>query len=179
MVGNFNTVRSQFVIVQGIAELNKKRITNFDFYFVGKRTQNLESLYDDCVRYCEQNKLDNVHFLGARDDVPSLLKSADGFVYSTNSDTFGIAVVEAMAAGVPVIVNDWAVMKEITKDGKWATLFKTEDVEDCANAIEDLLNNLEARKADAQEIAKQVRKEYSIEKHIERLDNIYRLVIGC
>ncbi|MCQ2312234.1 MAG: glycosyltransferase family 4 protein [Paludibacteraceae bacterium] len=177
MVGNFNTVRSHLVVVKSIAKLKEKGIANFDFYFVGKRTQDLEYLYDDCVQFCEKNDLDNVHFLGARDDVPSILKSSDGFVYSSASDTFGIAVVEAMAAGLPVIVNDWVVMKEITKNGQWATLYESENVVDCTRKIEDLLNNLEVRKAEAKEIARQVREEYSIERHIERLDNIYRLVV--
>ncbi len=177
MVGNFNTVRSQYVVVQSIAKLKQSGIDNFDFYFVGKRTQGLEHLYDDCEELCKKEKLTNVHFLGARDDVPSLLKSVDGFVYSSASDTFGIAVVEAMAAGLPVIVNDWAVMKEITKNGQWATLFKTENAEDCAHKIENLLHQLKERKAQAQGIAKEVRKEYSIEKHIERLTEIYNSII--
>lgn len=180
MVGNFQGGRSPMVICQALNRLKAKQPSyNVQFYFIGKRVEAEPWRYDECVRYCEEHNLANVHFLGGRNDVPELLHQMDGFVYSTEHDTFGIAVVEAMAAGVPVIVNDWAVMKEITKAGKWATLFKSDDIAACANAIEDLLNNLEARKADAKEIAKQVREEYSIEKHIERLDNIYRLVIGC
>lgn len=176
MVGNFNTVRSQNIIVRSVATLRQRGIENFDFYFIGMRTLGLEHLYDDCVEFCRKAHLTNVHFLGARNDVPSFLKSADGFVYSSVCDTFGIAVVEAMAAGLPVIVNDWAVMKEITKDGQWAMLFKTEDAEDCANKIENLLNHLEERKKQAKVIAQEVREEYSIEKHIKRLSEIYQTI---
>ncbi len=47
----------------------------------------------------------HVHFLGARPDVPDLLASADVFVLPTRGETFGRAVVEAMAAGVPVVAS--------------------------------------------------------------------------
>ncbi len=178
MVGNFQGGRSPIVVCQALNRLKgMTQSYNMQFYFIGKRVEAEPWRYDECVQYCEAHKLANVHFLGGRNDVPELLHQMDGFVYSTEHDTFGIAVVEAMAAGLPVIVNDWDVMKEITKNGQWATLFKTEVAVDCADKIEDLLNNLEKRKAEAQGVAEQVRKEYSIEKHIERLNDVYRLVV--
>lgn len=69
-------------------------------------------------------------FLGLWDDVPSLLATMDAFVYATRHDSFGIAVVEAMASRVPTFVNDWGVMNELTKGGRYATLYKTDDIED-------------------------------------------------
>lgn len=173
MVGNFTSVRSQMVICKALALLNNK----IHFYFIGKRANKEEWRYDECVRFCEENNLTNVHFLGGRNDIPDLLHQIDGFVYSTANDTFGIAVVEAMAAGIPVVVNDHPVMREVTNNGGWATLFKSDDIAACANAIEDLLLHLAERKATAKNTAKQVREEYSIEKHIERLDHIYKLVV--
>lgn len=47
----------------------------------------------------------HVHFLGSRTDVPDLLASADVFVLPTRGETFGRAVVEAMAAGIPVVAS--------------------------------------------------------------------------
>lgn len=171
MVGNFQGGRSPLVVCKALTT-----IKNVHFYFIGKRVDAEGWRYDECVAYCKTHGLDNVHFLGGRNDVPQLLQLMDGFVYSTEHDTFGIAVVEAIAAGLPVIVNDWEVMKEVTHNGEWATLFKTEDIADCANKIEDLVAHLPERKAKAQQIAKEVRKEYSIEKHIERLNEIYNTI---
>lgn len=173
MVGNFTSVRSQIVICKAFTKIKRK----VDFYFIGKQAKDEEWRYDECVAYCEQHKLSNVHFLGSRGDVPDLLRQMDGFVYSTENDTFGIALAEAMAAGLPTIANDHPIVKEITKDGKWATLFKSGDARDCADKIEDLLNCLGERKAQAQIVAKEVHKKYSIEKHIERLTEIYNSII--
>lgn len=173
MVGNFVRVRAQNIIVKSIQVLSHQGVQNFDFYFVGKRDPKEPWRYDDCVKYCEENELKNVHFLGGRGDVPAILQNIDGFVYATDHDTFGIAVVEAMASGLPVIVNDWDVMREITREGEWATLYRTDDREDCANAIRGMLENIDETKKRAEQIAVEVRKAYSIKSHIQRLAEVY------
>ena len=121
----------------------------------------------------KENQLMNVHFLGGREDVPELLKTMDGFVYSTEHDTFGIAVIEAIAASVPVIVNDWDVMMEITNRGEWATIYPTGNVEQLANEMERLIAHLEEYKLKAKKYAVKVQERFSIEKHIERLSAVY------
>ena len=177
MVRNFVRGRAQSSICRSIKLLRDRGCTGFDFYFVGKRDEAEPWRYDDCVRYCRENGLENVHFLGGRGDVPAVLQHIDGFVYATDHDTFGIAVVEAMAAGIPVVVNDWQVMTEITHDGQWAALYRTGDDADCARAVSELLEHLADRKRKAAAIAPQVRAAYSIERHISRLAEIYDKII--
>ena len=173
MVGNFVRGRSQMVIVKALHKL-KEKIGKWDFYFIGRKDEGQAWRYDECVQYCEDNQLTNVHFVGARSDVPILLKTMDGFVYSTEHDTFGIAVIEAIAAGLPVVVNDWDVMKEVCGEAnEGIRYFRTEDVEDAADKIAELLGNLETSKKVAEANAKRVREKYSIEKHIERLNEVY------
>ena len=183
MVGNFMTGRDHLTLIKALVKVygvKCKVYGDFDFYFIGKRSEATPYIYDECVRVCEENKMKNVHFLGGRGDVPALLKHMDGFVYSTDHDTFGIAVVEAMAAGLPIVVNDWPVMKEVCGDSNenYVRYFRSKDVEDCAEAILQLLKDLEkptkefnARCAHNSEY---VRERYSIESYIERLVNIYK-----
>lgn len=173
MVGNFGSVRSQSIIARSIHLLKERRVQNFQFYFVGRKVAGEDWRYEECEQYCKENGLDNVHFLGGRGDVPLLLRHLDGFVYSTSHDTFGIAVVEAMASGIPVIVNDYPTMQEVTKNGKWAELYQTGDVKSCANKIMELINNLELRSENAIQISKDVRNMFSIEKHIVKLNQVY------
>lgn len=176
MVGNFIKGRSQMVVVKALRELSEKckvEGVKWDFYFIGRRDEAEPWRYDECVKYCEEQQLDNVHFLGAREDVPELLRMMDGFVYSTEHDTFGIAVIEAIAVGVPVIVNDWDVMLEITNQGEWATIYKTGDAEQLAEAIGQLIENPAEYKENAKVYAEQVRERFSFEKHIKRLSAMY------
>ncbi|MGB4415111.1 MAG: glycosyltransferase family 4 protein [Paludibacter sp.] len=176
-VGNFNEVRDQLTLCRFALELKKAAI-DFHFIFVGRRLESMPHLYDDCVNYCKQNGLeDKVLFLGSRTDIPRILDQLDAFVYATDHDTFGIAVVEAMAVGVPVFVNDWEVMKEITVDGKYATLYKTKDEKDLLREFMLFLQNKQVCQSKAIEAAKFVKETYSIEKHIDTLQEVYNQIL--
>lgn len=179
MVGNFVSGRDHVTLVRALQLLNEQSVNNFDFYFIGKRNEAEPQLYDECEQICRLNNITHVHFLGARSDVPALLNSMDGFVYSTDHDTFGIAIVEAMYAGLPIVVNDWPVMKEVcgSIEKNAIAYFKSKDAEDCANAMEKLLTDIttstpEFKKRSAHN-AQWVREHYSLEVYIGRLHHIY------
>jgi glycosyltransferase involved in cell wall biosynthesis len=65
---------------------------------------------------------DVVKFLGSRPDVPELLGISDLMVHATHSEGFGIVLIEAMAAGVPVIASDLPPCREILDDGRCGVL---------------------------------------------------------
>lgn len=174
MVGNFVDVRSQIVICRSIKLLKEQGVDNFDFYFVGKRVESEASLYDNCVCYCEENGLtDVVHFMGSRGDIPAILQHVDGFVYSTDHDTFGIAVVEALLAGLPVIANDWVVMKEISHEGEFMTLFETGNEVDCCAKMRTLIENIDVFSRETKKRIDTVKNIFSIEKHIDGITAVY------
>ena len=173
MVGNFNQVRDQMTICRFIDLLNAEGV-NFKFIFIGKKVEGCENLYNDCIQYIHDKDLDSkVHFLGVRNDVPEILPYLDAFIYSTNHDTFGIAVVEAMALGLPVFVNDWEVMCEITDNGIHANLYKTKDENDLLQHFLLFLQNKEEYIARAKDAIIYVNQKFSIEKHINNLKTLY------
>lgn len=63
------------------------------------------------------NLIKNMEFLGERDDIPGLLSRCDIFVLSSIAEGFGLVLVEAMAAGVPVVATDVGGINEIVRDG--------------------------------------------------------------
>ena len=175
-VGNFNSVRDQFTLCRFLKLLKEQQI-DFHFVFIGRRVENESNLYDDCINFCTDYNLQScVTFLGGRSDVPSLLPQFDAFMYSTSHDTFGIAVVEAMAAGIPVFVNDWEVMVEITESGSLSTLYKTRDETDLLRHFLVFLQDITGYKMKANDTSEFVRKQYSIENHILKLKEIYNLL---
>ena len=173
MVGNFMSGRSQMVVCKGL-KLLKERNVGFDFYFVGKKTKESPRLYNECVSFCDKNNLSEcVHFVGGRGDVPAILNHVDGFVYSTVRDTFGIAVIEAMAVGLPVVVNDWPVMKEISANGGSVVFFESDNEMDCCDKMQKLIMDIDNCKMKAERDAVAVREFYSIEKHISSMAKVY------
>ena len=176
MVGNFVSVRSQSLVCRAIGLLQERDIAKFDFYFVGRRNENEPWRYDDCVNYCQTHGLDNVHFVGGRGDVPAILKHIDAFVYSSDHDTFGIAVVEALVCGIPVFVNDLDVMCELFSIGGISTFsqYKSKSAESLADKLTDYLHHPQQYVESAKQDAVKIRKRFSIQEHTKCLLELYK-----
>jgi glycosyltransferase involved in cell wall biosynthesis len=58
-----------------------------------------------------------IHFTGARGDVPAILRAADLFVLYAIAEPFGLAILEAMSSGTPVIATEVGGIPEIVEDG--------------------------------------------------------------
>lgn len=170
MVGNFVRGRSQQVICRVLSVLHEKQVP-FEMYFVGRKSVEEPWRYDECKSIVEG--IQTVHFLGGRSDVPAILKQMDICVYATHHDTFGIAVAEAIVAGLPTLVNDYPVMMEVTNDGEWATLYASDNVDECCQKLEAILTNLPRSKEIAAVASRKIRNKFSIEEYINNLKLIY------
>ncbi len=88
---------------------------------------------------------DRVHFAGRRSDVVDLLTAADLFVLpSSEREGLGIAIVEAMACGLPVIGSDIGGIPEVIQDGETGLLVPPATPDKLAAAILQLLNDAES-----------------------------------
>ena len=116
-----------------------------------------------------------VHFLGRRADIPSLLKMADLYVHSSISEGFGIAVAEALAAGLPVIASDVPGLNEVVAGG--GILFQTGDVDSLAGHISRLLQSRELR-AEWGKKASARGREFSIERTAEAYIRVFECVLA-
>lgn len=101
----------------------------------GNERNRLEALTRDT------NMQDRVSFLGFRDDVPSIMKSADIFVLPAPTEPFGLVVVEAMLAGLPVVAVDNGGPAEIVITEQTGILVTRGDVNAMGKAITTLLEN--------------------------------------
>jgi len=84
-------------------------------------------------------------FLGMRRDVPELLAASDVFAFPTLLEGFGLAAVEAMAAGLPVVASDLPALAAIVEDGRTGILVPAGDAE----ALGDALGRILADRASA------------------------------
>ena len=96
----------------------------------------LESLQDDC------SDLSEVSFLGRvpYQNLPQLYNEHDLFVFPSVTDTFGMAVLEAQACGLPAIVSNVGGPKEIVRHGMTGHVLPVDDVQswvDCLNRMID------------------------------------------
>lgn len=85
--------------------------------------------------------------LGERSDVPALLAAADVFVLSSTSEGMPMTVIEAMAAGLPVVASDVGGMRELVEHGVTGLLVPARDADALAGALADLLADPARRRA--------------------------------
>ncbi|HEY6836006.1 MAG TPA: glycosyltransferase family 4 protein [Gaiellaceae bacterium] len=87
-----------------------------------------------------------VELLGSRDDVPELLAAADIFVLSSRSEGFPVSILEAMAAGLPVVATDVGGISEAVVQGETGLLVPPNDPFALAEALERLIQDAPLRR---------------------------------
>ena len=117
---------------------------------------------------------DRVTFLGWRRDVAAILKASDIYVHSTNSDGFGIAACEAMAAGVPVVASDVPGLAELVRGA--GLLFPVGDERALSDAITALIKSPERRQEVGRACQERAR-QFSIENTVDRCIAMYEGVL--
>jgi glycosyltransferase involved in cell wall biosynthesis len=118
---------------------------------------------------------DRVRFLGRRSDVPELLKASDIYVHVPLYEGFGIAVIEAMAAGLPVIASDVPGLAQVV--GDWGVRIPPKDPEALAGAIRRLLDSSELRREFAQKSIRRAA-DFDIEKTVDGYIEVYEDVLS-
>lgn len=175
MIGNFvNTGRDQLTVCKALKVIHDDGV-DFQFLFVGRKSSQFPEIYDQCVHFCDANSLSqNVHFLGAREDVPRILSELNLFVYASNHDTFGIAVIEAMLAAVPVFVNDLEIFDIIGENGKYLSVYPTKDYRNLADMIVSFLHDAQSFVQKSRCAKRYAAEKYSIDRNISDLLKVYR-----
>ena len=99
----------------------------------------------------ELGAYDDVRFLGKQEPVEEILSIADIFLMPSGSETFGLAALEAMACGVPVIASEIGGLPELVIDGETGFLCELGDIDSYTSACDQLLkdDNLHQRMAKA------------------------------
>ncbi len=82
-----------------------------------------------------------VHFVGQREDVPEIMKTADLTLLPSADEPFGTAAVESMAMGTPTLVSDDGGMREFVEDGVSGCVLPTHDPVVWARTAADLLGD--------------------------------------
>jgi glycosyltransferase involved in cell wall biosynthesis len=114
-----------------------RRRSDFHLLLVGRGTDS-----PDMVRAVAEAGLKDVATLaGPRDDVAGILARADVFVLSSDRETFGLAVLEAMAAAAPVVATDLPALAELISQGEDGLLVPPADPAALAGALELMLDD--------------------------------------
>jgi N-acetyl-alpha-D-glucosaminyl L-malate synthase BshA len=121
----------------------------------------------------------DVRFIGKQEPVEEILSIADLFLMPSGSETFGLAALEAMACGVPVVSSDIGGLPELNLDGVTGFLRPFGDVEGMTDAARRILTEpgLHARMAEA--ARRRAVEEFEIDSIVPRYEAHYERVLAA
>lgn len=141
MVARLNTIKDHDTLIRAFAIVHKQ-FPNTSLWIIGDGNQKLP-LQNLAKELAVEN---DVVFWGSRCDVPELLGQMDIYAFSTTiNEGFGIALIEAMAAKLPIIATDVPACREVLAHGKAGGLISPQNPEALANQLYPLLESPEQR----------------------------------
>jgi len=117
---------------------------------------------------------DQVHFLGHRDDVPRLLPHFDVLLSSSAYEGQSNAIMEAMAAGVPVVATDIPGTRDLVTSGETGYLVPVGDRASMAKYMQRLIDDRETARRFADAARRRVQEQFSVENMVDRHAALYR-----
>ncbi len=129
---------------------------------------------EPCEALCASKGIENkVVFLGNSSEVDKILCFSDLFLLPSEKESFGLAALEAMASGVPVISSNAGGLPEVNQHGESGYLSDVGDVDDmAANAISILESDEELRKFKNRAVA--VARKFDTDKIVPLYENVYK-----
>ncbi len=121
---------------------------------------------------------DRFHLLGLRPDVPGLLKTADAFVFPSRTEGLPNALLEAMAAGLPVVTTDAPGCSDLVRDADTGLIVPPDDPPALAAALAKLLADQSLRVRLGASAAGHVRRNFRLEKCFGEYLALYAEVVG-
>jgi len=170
-VGRMVPVKNQTVLIRAFSSITKE-YQNVELLFVGDG-----ALRSDLERLSMELGLsNNIRFVGEipRQRVYKVLGKSNVFVMPSSAEGFCVAAVEAMAAGLPVVVSDIPVFHEVV--GEPGLFADPNDPTAFAYAISDLLRDPERRRTLGQANRDRARNRFSLERTALEYYNIYKQV---
>jgi glycosyltransferase involved in cell wall biosynthesis len=114
-----------------------------------------------------------VHFLGLRSDIPEVLGAMDVFVLSSDYEGNPLSVMEAMAAGLPIVSTAAGGVPDLMENGKEGLIVQPGDVDGLSSAMTFLLGNRELRKFLGGAAARRAKEKFDVSTMVQAYEELY------
>mgnify|MGYP003790525247 FL=1 len=170
-VGELNTNKNHAVIIKALAKLKDPNI----YYLIcGKGP------LDDYLRRlaAELDVERQVKLLGFRKDIAEICKVADVFAFPSLREGLGLAALEAMASGLPIITSNVHGIVDYSEDGRTGFSYTPTDVSGFAEGISRLKSCGEGLRSDIGAYNRQVAKKFDIAHVLELMRELYEEILS-
>jgi glycosyltransferase involved in cell wall biosynthesis len=177
MLGEISPVKGQEDFVRAAAEIAHLR-DDVKFVLAGRDNspdRKNRSEIDALIKELRLNE--KIEVIETIDSIPQFMTGLDLFVSPSRSEAFGLAMVEAMACGVPVVATMTAGGLEVVEDERTGRLAPIGKPAELARVITDLLGNDSLRKMLGANARQRVEEKFSLDRMISETEAVYREVL--
>jgi glycosyltransferase involved in cell wall biosynthesis len=172
-IANFKPQKAPLDFIEA-ARLASRRAPHLKFVLAGDG-----ELRDAVIRAIDQAGLESsVRLLGWRQDVPDLLAAMDVFMLTSLFEGLPRAVLQAMAAALPVVVTDTGGTREVVTDGVNGYLTAAGDVEALARGVVALASDGDRRRSFGAAGQARLGADFDIREMVRDLEQIYDELLG-
>lgn len=171
-VSNFRPVKRVQDVVATFAQIMKKLPSRLVFVGDGPERPRVQALAE------EMGIGDHVVFLGKHASVDELLSCADLFLLPSESESFGLAALEAMACGTPVVASRVGGLPEVIGDGVGGYLCEVGDVQGMAEAGIRILSDDVLRQQLATDGRAHAIEAFAADRVVPKYEEYYRRILG-
>ena len=175
-VGFLHKRKGVDILIKSAFEILKHR-KDVSFILVGEASESSKKFAKNIKDEVKSNNAEKkIFFPGFRDDIYKWLSIADIFVLPSRNESCPISLIEAMAAGKPIIATPVGCVEELLDYGKAGILVPVESEEELTRAIENLLDDEEKLKIISQNAGKRAEELFSMDKFINAFESIFEKV---
>ena len=170
-IGNLNPNKGHSFLINVVEQLHQRGL-HVTLKIIGADFNN--GSYEEGLKKIIANKgLDNyIRFLGNTEKPEDYLKESGIYVHASIKEGFGIALLEGMASGLPVVTTDGGGNRAIMEDGKNGFLIKERNVTQFVDQVQLLIKNQELY-SQMSSFAKKYSEQFCIEKYVDNLLDFY------
>lgn len=125
----------------------------------------------------ELGMAERVRFLGVRSDIPAILNAADIFTLPSRYEGNPMSVMEAMAAGLPVVATAVGGVPELVEEGVSGILTPNEDLEALVVALQRLVDNAVLRRQMGEAALRRAREKFDIRHTVRAYEDLYESIL--
>lgn len=133
----------------------------------------------NCEKLCRDLKIcEDVRFLGKQAELVPLLSASDLFLMPSQSESFGLSALEAMACGVPVISSSVGGLPELVAHGETGYIAEIGDIQRMARYAIDLLTNDQKHALYAEASRRRAVEMFDVKKVVDLYEDYYKKVLS-
>jgi glycosyltransferase involved in cell wall biosynthesis len=163
LIGRITLGKGHFEFIKAAEIVNREYFGKIFFLIAGGTARGEEYIEKELKKLAGEKKITNLIFTGYKENIPEILAGTDILAFPSHDESFGLALLEAMAMEVPIVTSSNSGIKDIIPSDEFAILVKPKDHEALAEGIIKLIIEPELRKKLVQNSRRRAEENFNLE----------------